>query len=203
MTLRSSLQQPTKPSTHRSPRLRVKLVSSIALFLLPTAWFCYRGIQNYLTQPQAILVLGGAPERENFAADFARHYPDLPIWISSGSNVEYTEDVFSKAGISFSRLHLDRTAVDTVTNFTTLVDDLKSKGITSVYLITSDTHMGRASLVGEIIFGSRGILLKPIPVPSVRRSEPWQKTVRDGARALLWVATGHTGSTLSHYFGGR
>ncbi len=175
----------------------------MALLLLPMAWFGYRGIQNYLIQPQAILVLGGAPEREDFAADFARQHPNLPIWISSGSNIEYTEDVFSRAGISFNRLHLDRTAVDTVTNFTTLVDELKTKGITSVYLITSDTHMGRASLVGEIVFGSRGILLNPVSGPSSRQSEPWQKTARDGARALLWVATGHTGSTLNRRFGGR
>lgn len=202
MTLRGSLQLP-KPSSRRPPRFKMKLVSSMALFLLPIAWCAYRGIQNYLIQPQAILVLGGAPERENFAADFARQHPNLPIWISSGSNIEYTEDVFSKAGVSFDRLHLDRTAVDTVTNFTTLVDELKAKGITSVYLVTSDTHMGRASLVGEIVFGSRGILLKPISVPSTRQSEPWQKTARDGARALLWVATGHTGSTLSRHFGGR
>jgi uncharacterized SAM-binding protein YcdF (DUF218 family) len=174
-----------------------------AAFLLPLGWFSYRGIQSYVVQPQAILVLGGAPERENFAADFARKYPDLPIWISSGSNIEYTEDVFSRAGISFSRLHLDRTAVDTVTNFTTLVDTLKAEGINSVYLITSDNHMGRASLVGEIVFGSRGILFKPISVPSKHASEPWQKTARDGARALLWVATGHTGSTFSRHFGGR
>ncbi|WP_233747524.1 YdcF family protein [Leptodesmis sichuanensis] len=202
MTVRGLLQLPNS-STRRPPRFRKKLVSAMALFLLPMAWFSYRGIQNYLTQPQAILVLGGAPERENFAANFARQHPELPIWISSGSNIEYTEDVFSKAGISFNRLHLDRTAVDTVTNFTTLVDELRSKGITSVYLVTSDTHMGRASLVGEIVFGSRGILLKPVSVPSTHQSEPWQKTARDGARALLWVATGHTGSTLSRHFGGR
>lgn len=202
MTIRGSLQLP-KPSSRRPPRFRMKLASSMALFLLPMAWLGYRAIQSCLIQPQAILVLGGAPERENFAANFAHQHPNLPIWISSGSNIEYTEDVFSKAGINFDRLHLDRTAVDTVTNFTTLVDELKSQGITSVYLVTSDTHMGRAALVGEIVFGSRGMLLKPISVPSNRQSEPWQKTARDGVRALLWVATGHTGSTLSRHFGGR
>lgn len=202
MTTRGTLQLP-KPSSSRPRRFPMKLVISLGLFLLPLGWFGYRGIRSYLVQPEAILVLGGAPERENFAADFARQHPDLPIWISSGSNIEYTEDVFSRAGISFNRLHLDRTAVDTVTNFTTLVDTLKAEGITSVYLVTSDTHMGRASLVGEIVFGSRGILLKPISVPSTHRAEPWEKTVRDGARALLWVATGHTGSTLSRRFGGR
>ena len=95
-------------------------------------------------------MLGGDPKREDFAATFAQQHPDLPIWISSGSNQEYTEGVFSDAGISFDRLHIDRTAKDTVTNFTTLVDELQSRDISSVYLITSDYHMQRAQVIGEI-----------------------------------------------------
>lgn len=168
---------------------------------LALLWFGYRAIWNHFSQPQAILVLGGAPEREDFAAEFARQHSDLPIWISSGSNLEYTEDVFSQAGIDFNRLHVDRAAVDTVTNFTTLVDELKTQKISSVYLITSDYHMRRAQTIGEIVFGSRGIYLKLIPVPSQKEPEPLQKTVRDGARAILWVTTGYTGSTLSHPHG--
>lgn len=168
--------------------------------LLPVLWFGYRGVQTYLSQPEAIVVLGGAPEREDFAATFAREHPNLPIWVSSGSNVEYTEGVFSEAGVDFERLHLDRTAVDTVTNFTTLVDELESRGISSVYLITSDYHMRRARIIGEIVFGSRNIYVKPVSVPSDRDAEPLQKAVRDGARAILWITTGHTGSTLSQQF---
>jgi uncharacterized SAM-binding protein YcdF (DUF218 family) len=140
--------------------------------------------------------LGGATERENFAAEFAQQHPDLPIWVSSGSNQEYTEGVFADAGIDPHRLHLDRSAVDTVTNFTTLVDEFRARGIQSVYLITSDYHMPRARIIGEVVFGSRGIHLRPIAVPSHIEQEPLLKSVRDGARALLWVTTGHTGSTL-------
>ncbi|MDX2230687.1 MAG: YdcF family protein [Leptolyngbyaceae cyanobacterium bins.349] len=148
-------------------------------------------------QPTAILVLGGDPAREDFAAEFARQHPSLPIWISSGSNQEYTEGVFSDAGIDFHRLHIDRTAQDTVSNFTTLVDELQQRGISSVYLITSDYHMRRAQVIGEIVFGSRDISLKPISVPSSEDAESVLKAVRDGARAVLWVTTGHTGATFS------
>lgn len=176
--------------------LKVKyLISSV--ILLPALWLGYRGIQSKFTQPQAILVLGGAPEREDFAAQFARQHPDLPVWISSGSNVEYTEDVFSRAGIDFSRLHIDRSAVDTVTNFTTLVDRLQDQGVSSVYLVTSDYHMRRARVIGEIVFGSRGMYLKPVVVPSTRPPESVEKTIRDGARAVLWVTTGQTGATFA------
>ena len=161
----------------------------------------YRTVRGYLVQPEAILVLGGDPQREDFAAAFARKHPDLPIWISSGSNQEYTEGVFSDAGIDFKRLHIDRSAKDTVTNFTTLVDELHQRGISSVYLVTSDYHMRRAQVIGEVVFGSRNISLQPIPVPSGQDSESMLKAVRDGARAVLWLTTGSTGATLSQRLG--
>ncbi|WP_239651408.1 YdcF family protein [Neosynechococcus sphagnicola] len=107
---------------------------------------------------------------------------------------------FSQAGIDARRLHLDYQAIDTVSNFTTLVNQLQAEGINSIYLITSDDHMQRARLVGEIILGSRGIEIRPLAVASGRSPEPWEKTIRDGARAVLWLLTGHTGATFSHYF---
>lgn len=147
-------------------------------------------------QPQAIFVLGGAKEREKFAAEFARQHPDLPIWVSGGSPEWYAQKIFTKAGIDQSRLHLDRRALDTVENFTTLADEFKAQRIESVYLITSDYHMRRARVIGEIVLGSRGITIKPLPVPSGKSPEPVGKAIRDGARAILWVTTGYTGATL-------
>jgi len=185
-------QPRSKPS--RSARIKPLLW---LLILLPTLGVGYTSVKNYFTQPQAILVLGGAREREDFAAIFARQHPDLPIWVSSGSNPEYTRSVFADAGIDPKRLYIDRTAVDTVTNFTTLVDEFQSKGITSVYLITSDYHMRRSRIIGTIVFGSRGIDIKPVVVESGQTAEALSKGLRDGARAILWVITGHTGSTLS------
>lgn len=165
------------------------------LLLLLVALLCsYKVIKGYFQQPQAILVLGGALEREKFAAQFARQHQNLDIWISGGSNPEYAEWLFSQAGISLDRLHLDYQATDTVTNFTTLVDRLKARGINSVYLVTSDDHMRRARIIGEIVLGSRGISFKPMPVSSGRETEPIEKTIRDGARAILWVTTGRTGA---------
>ena len=155
----------------------------------------YKEIRNNLAQPQAILVLGGSTkrlEREKFTAGFARKYPNLPILISGGSPNGATKKVFAKAGVDVKRLYLDHEAVDTVSNFTTLVDDLEKRRIKSVYLITSKYHMGRAKVIGEIILGSRGINFKAVPVPSRKQSEPVATSIRDGARALLWVTTGYT-----------
>ncbi len=163
-------------------------------------WMGYKQVRS-LETPQAVLVLGGSSselERERVAAKLALQYPDLPIWVSSGStNENYVTRVFAKAGISPQRLHLDYQAKDTVTNFTTLVDDFQVRGIKRIYLVTSDYHMRRARLTGEIILGSRGIDLQPVIVPSKKASETRKKALRDGARAVLWVMTGHTGSTLA------
>ncbi len=181
-----------------SSRFRGSLFLSV-LLVISTAiagWIGQRAIKTYFTHPQAMLVLGGDKNREIFAAKFARQYPHLQIWVSSGSNREYSEWVFSQAGINLGRVHLDSRAQDTVTNFTTLVDEFHQQGITSIYLVTSDDHMRRACVIGEIVLGSRGITFKPMSVPSKRSPEPLEKSIRDGVRAILWITTGHTGASL-------
>ncbi|MEG4573249.1 YdcF family protein [Microcoleus sp. N3A4] len=181
----------------RYKRLKTSRSFWFLVGLLMASWFGYQQLKSEFQRPQALLVLGGATEREVFAAKFARTHPELPIWVSSGSNPEFAEWVFSEAGIKSDRVHLDYRAVDTVTNFTTLVDELKARGIDSVYLITSDDHMRRAQIIGEIVLGSRGISFKPVAVPSGRTPEPMQKALRDGARAILWLTTGYTGANFT------
>jgi len=169
------------------------------LVLLPLLWFGSQQIFHLLRPPQAMLVLGGALERERFAAEFARDRPNVQIWISGGSNREYAQWLFSEAGVDLERLHLDYRATDTVTNFTSLADDLKAQGIDKIYLITSDYHMRRARVIGTIVLGSRSIEFKPVPVPSGHEPEPIEKAVRDGVRAIVWLATGHSGARLRRY----
>jgi uncharacterized SAM-binding protein YcdF (DUF218 family) len=178
-------------------RLAQRALTGLGLLLL--LGMGYRQVESFLNKPQAVLVLGGSPDREKYAAAFAQEHPDLPIWVSSGSPQEYAEWVFTEAGISRDRLHLDYQAEDTVTNFTTLVEQFRAKGITSLYVITSDYHMARASVIGEIVLGSRGIDFKTVAVPSQRSPEPLNKVLRDGARAVLWVTTGSTGSSFAQY----
>jgi uncharacterized SAM-binding protein YcdF (DUF218 family) len=156
-----------------------KLLIPISPLLLLSGWIGYRELEE---------------KREIFAANFAHTHPNLPVWISGGAPKGYAKKVFKKAGVSTKNLHLDYQASDTVTNFTTLVDRFEAKGITSVYLVTSDDHMQRARSIGEIVFGSRGIKVKPITFTSGRPIEPIQKTLRDSCRSLLWLTTGYAGS---------
>ncbi|NJK27603.1 MAG: YdcF family protein [Coleofasciculaceae cyanobacterium SM2_3_26] len=172
------------------------------LLAIAGIWLSMRAIDWYMantpkTPPQAIFVLGGALEREAYATELAQQHPDLEVWISSGSNEEYALWLFESAGIDLHRLHLDYRARDTVTNFTSMVDVLKAQGIHSVYLVTSDYHMRRACLIAWIVFGSRGIDFHPLAVETTQPAEPWEKNLRDGTRAVLWLATGRTGASLA------
>ncbi|MEA5468805.1 YdcF family protein [Spirulina sp. 06S082] len=164
--------------------------------LIVALFFAYKELQSILVQPNDVFVLGGLEKREWEAAELAKDNPQLEIWVSSGSPEGYVRGVFDKAGIESDRVHLDYTAQDTVTNFTTSVDRLQMAGVESVYLVTSKNHMRRARIVGEIVFGSRGIILKPMVVESEGKPEPLSKTVRDGGRAFLWLLTGKTAVSL-------
>ncbi|MGF1523034.1 MAG: YdcF family protein [Leptolyngbyaceae cyanobacterium] len=182
------------PQRHKS-RHRWRFWSM--LVLVPTLWIGYGQMKAKLREPQAILVLGGDAQREHFAAELARQNPALEVWVSSGTNPEYAEWLFQEANVEAVRVHLDYRAVDTVTNFTTIVRDLKAQGIQSVYLVTSDYHMRRAAIIGQIVLGRHDIAFQTIPVPSEHpESESLARGLRDGARAVWWVFTGKTGSSL-------
>ncbi len=151
-------------------------------------------------QPQAILMLGGTAlgEREKFTAEFAQYFPSLDIWVSSGLPPNKARPIFQAAGIKDSRLHLDYRAVDTVTNFTSLIPDLHQSGIHHLFLITSDYHIPRAKAIATIVLGSQGIAFTPLSVPSRDPPEPQLHILRDSGRALLWVLTGYTGAKLKN-----
>lgn len=148
-------------------------------------------------QPQAILTLGGGQVREKFTAKFAQNHPSLDIWVSSGVSPKLANPIFNDAGISENRLHLDYSAVDTVTNFTTLVSEFKKRRIHHLYLITSDFHMPRAKAIATFVLGSQGITFTPVSIPSNQPKELLIRIIRDGIRSILWIFTGRTGASLN------
>ncbi|HYW21499.1 MAG TPA: YdcF family protein [Nodularia sp. (in: cyanobacteria)] len=150
--------------------------------------------------PQAIFTLGGGPEREEFTAEFAQKYPNLDIWVSSGIPPEQALAIFKSADISHHRLHLDYLAVDTVTNFTSLVDDFKQQEIQHIYLITSADHMPRAKAIATLVLGSQGIIFTPMLIPSSKPRESIVRIIRDSGRSLLWIVSGRTGASLKPRF---
>jgi uncharacterized SAM-binding protein YcdF (DUF218 family) len=141
---------------------------------------------------QLILVLGGDADRERVAAHLARA-DGLPVVVSGGTNPEFAHWLFrEREGLPAHQVRLDYRARDTLTNFTSLVDDLRRSRIRHALLVTSSDHMDRALLVGRIVAGSRGIHLTPVAVPCGKACvvEPSTKIWGDGLRAAVWVLSG-------------
>ena len=178
-----------------------RLISCALILLLLSIIPARLAIAYYQTPlPQAILTLGGPPDREEFTAQFAQTYPSLEIWVSSGIPPEQSRAIFRAAGIPDSRVHIDRRAVDTVTNFTSLVADFKRLQIHHIYLITTDFHMPRAKAIATIVLGSQGIAFTPVSIPSKQPTESWVRILRDSGRALLWIIFGRTGASFKTTF---
>ncbi len=178
-----------------------RLISCALILLLLSIIPARLAIAYYQTPlPQAILTLGGPPDREEFTAQFAQTYPSLEIWVSSGIPPKQSRAIFRAAGIPDTRVHIDRRAVDTVTNFTSLVADFKRLEIHHIYLITTDFHMPRAKAIATIVLGSQGIAFTPVSIPSKQPTESWVRILRDSGRALLWIIFGRTGASFKTTF---
>lgn len=150
-------------------------------------------------KPQAIFTLGGGWGREKFTAQFAQIHPNLDIWVSSGISKKQARKIFRAASIPDKRLHLDYRAVDTVTNFTSLVKEFQKRNIHHLYLITSDFHMARSKAIATFVLGSQGIAFTPVPIADKGYRESQLRIIRDSGRAILWIFTGHTGASLNPY----
>lgn len=181
-------------SSQKRKRYRFFCVASALILVLLSIIPIRLAIAYHQTPlPQAILTLGGDSAREEFTAQFAQMYPSLEIWVSSPSKKVFD---FQAAGISNTQVHIDRRAVDTVTNFTSLVKDFKNRNFQHLYLITSDFHLPRAKAIATFVLGSRGIAFTPVSVPSDHSPESWLDILRDSGRALLWIVTGKTGASF-------
>jgi len=179
----------TRPRRRRGGRARlwVLALAGGCLLWLSRGWWWPQP-----PPPQMILVLGGDKDRELAAAELARSH-GLPVVVSGGSNPEYAHWIFEeREGLSPHQVQLDYRARDTLSNFTSLVDDLRRARIRHALLVTSSDHMARALLVGRIVAGSRGIQLTPVPVPCGQLcvTEGRSKIWGDGLRAALWVISG-------------
>jgi uncharacterized SAM-binding protein YcdF (DUF218 family) len=174
----------------------------VALFLTSTIAIRLTIATHYAPEPEGILVLGGGTGREEFAAQFASKHPRLNIWVSSGRHPEAL-NIFKAAGFPEEQLNFGWYAEDTVGDFAHHVDALQDQNIRHVYLITSDYHMPRARTIATIVFGSQGIAVTPVPIPS-EETESWSglRIARDTFRSVLWVFTGRVGTSVTQWIKG-
>ncbi len=159
-------------------------------FWLAWTWFLWWQASQ---QPSSwIVVLGGGIRREMLAARLAKSYPELPIIVSSGSPLPCVYRVFvQEEGVDWRRVKVDFRAVDTLTNFTTLLPYLQSHQPRKVLMITEEGNLPRASVLAWLIWGSRGIAAEPVLVEGRGHNESWLKTLEDSTRAIAWVFLGN------------
>jgi len=165
--------------------------------IIVISWSVYLLYFSAKQLPQGILLLGGDVERERYLVELTRNLTDknLDIWVSSGCwrpNHPAFDHLLSST--SPYRLHVDSRAIDTVTNFTTLLSDIKT------------------AKTGKIIFSiGNGISLTPMSPPisteTQNRSqnqegksypeEHFLRILRDCVRSILFIFTGFDCAFLS------
>lgn len=156
--------------------------------------------RQYYPEPQAIFVLGGNLDRTKLAAQLWQQHPNLKIWVSDYEYLlEKQKEILTSGEVFEDHIVTDSRAVDTVTNFTTLVSRFRKNKIRHLYLVTSDYHMRRSRLIASIVLGSRGIVVTPVPVPSDKPTETLLRALRDGIRSIFWLMTGKTGAIFGQW----
>ncbi|MBE9067876.1 YdcF family protein [Leptolyngbya cf. ectocarpi LEGE 11479] len=90
-------------------------------------------------QPEAVMFLGDGNTREPFAAQLAAQNLNLQVWVSSRLRPAQVKQFFLAQNIALNRVNLDYHATDTVTNFTTLVDNLQAENVRHIYLRLADS----------------------------------------------------------------
>lgn len=121
--------------------------------------------------PQCVLVLGGCKERELAAAHMfgaSSAVPSARMLLLSSGVASLAEMQAAAAPAAAHTVAVDHSAVDTVTNFTTVARSLAAAGVTSVACATAREHCWRALAVGTLALGAEGECLcgsnAPAPV---------------------------------------
>ncbi|ARV57581.1 hypothetical protein BZZ01_02100 [Nostocales cyanobacterium HT-58-2] len=188
----NSASSPVSQVLRRKWRFLHRLIFALCLILF--SWFVFNTITLISVsskQVDAFFVLGGSIRREIHVAELAKQHPQTPILISRGSPDPCIWLIFLRlAPQRIQNVWLEKCADSTFGNFYYSIPILRRWGVHKVKLITSATHLGRAKLMAQILFGVHGIWVEPEivqeqGVPGNRES--WLKTGLDVTRSLLWA----------------
>jgi uncharacterized SAM-binding protein YcdF (DUF218 family) len=157
------------------------------------SWLLHAGIawRQAVERPvDVFLVLGGSIQREIYAAELAKQYPQTPILISSGSPDPCIWRLFDRTLAPKHRVWLERCADSTFGNFYFALPILQQWQASHVRLVTSGTHLPRAKWLAQILLGTHGIWVETEPVEETGvpgNQESWLKTGLDVTRSWVWA----------------
>eukprot|EP01059_Diplonema_ambulator_P006954 TRINITY_DN16522_c0_g1_i1.p1 TRINITY_DN16522_c0_g1~~TRINITY_DN16522_c0_g1_i1.p1 ORF type:complete len:197 (+),score=26.39 TRINITY_DN16522_c0_g1_i1:36-626(+) len=154
----------------------------------------YRYVVSEPREPAAVLVLGGDAERDVAGVELVKG-TRLHLYISSPQ-----EDAVQRVGaLPSGQVTISWEALDTVTNFTTMIPILREHNVQSVYLVTSQYHMRRAKACAWVMLGWYGISYTPYATPpsGPQHGESLMRVIRDTMRAVVWCLTGIDGSSVT------
>ncbi|UKO98067.1 YdcF family protein [Nostoc sp. UHCC 0870] len=166
---------------------------SWGLCFLFGSWLILITINLFLAASQpvdAFFVLGGSIRREIYIAQTAKKNPQIPILISQGSQDPCIWLIFQREAADLQNVWLEKCAKSTFENFYYGIPILKQWGVHKVKLITSLTHLPRAKLMSQILFGAHGIWVEVAVVQETGipgNQESVLKTTLDVTRSLLWA----------------
>lgn len=147
--------------------------------------------QNASQPVTAYLVLGGSIMREIYVAQLVHFNPNIPVIISQGSDAPCVFLIFQRERSNMDNVWLENCARSTFTNFVFSTPILKQWGVKKVGVITSETHLPRASLLSRIMLNSQGIALDLNAIEEERgisaNVENKLKTIVDVTRSLGWA----------------
>ena len=169
---------------------KVTIVSILFLIVVKTSMPFIKAITSNKL-PELVFILGGDIDREIAGMEIAKQLK-LPLLISSGTNPEYSDWLIKSKEMSSYLIRKDYRAEDTLTNFTSLIDELYEENLSHLLLVTSDYHIERAKAIGHIIAGSRGIKITSLSIPCSSQciQESNNKKNIDVLRSIAWILTG-------------
>jgi len=201
-TVKNKQQMKKKIGAKKSNLTLKKLLKIILFFTMGIIIIITLSLANNLFQAQknatqpigAYFVLGGSITREIYVAKVATMNPDIPIIISTGSDDPCIVLIFDREGARLDNTWLETCADSTFDNFFFSVPILKSWGVKKVEMITSDTHLPRAGIMGKISLMAQGIAVDVNGIPEIdgipANHESDLKTTLDVTRSFLWAWAG-------------
>ena len=124
------------------------------------SWLAFRNASTRI-----LLILGGDRARELAAASSVGLLSACRLVVLSSGAATESEVASALAAVGRSDVVacVDRRAIDTVSNCTSLAPDIAASGAAAITLTTARSHCRRARLVGALVFGAYGVRVRVRP----------------------------------------